>query len=202
MKTALKSCAYALCRVLALPAVLLYGLLIPLLGRKEAFAAMSQGMSLWPGIPGNYLRWGFYKWTLASLGKDAFICFGTLLSHPDTRIGEGAYIGPQGNLGLCEIGAHTLLGSGVHVISGFQQHDFSRVDEPIKHQGGHLHSITIGEDCWIGNLSVVGAPVGPHTVVGAGSAVIRELPAYAIAVGHPAKVIRDRRQSEDKTLDL
>jgi acetyltransferase-like isoleucine patch superfamily enzyme len=38
--------------------------------------------------------------------------------------------------------------------------------------------------------------VGEHTVVGAGSTVTRNLPAYAVAYGSPARVMRQRQAGE------
>ncbi len=55
--------------------------------------------------------------------------------------------------------------------------------------------VIIGEDCWIGTKTVItsGVTLGSGCVIGAGSVVTRDVPAGAIAVGVPAKVIRMRR---------
>src|SRR5690606_25701461 len=121
-----------------------YRMTAPVMGRQEAFAAVSQMMSLWPGLPGNYLRWGFFRWALPRMGTDATVAFGALLSHPDTEIGDGAYIGPQCNIGLCSVGAKTLLGSGVHVLSGFKQHGTGDLEAAIKDQPGRFERVVIG----------------------------------------------------------
>ena len=53
--------------------------------------------------------------------------------------------------------------------------------------------ITIGDNVWLGGGAIVlaGVTIGDHTVVGAGAVVTRDLPARVVAVGNPARVIRD-----------
>lgn len=52
--------------------------------------------------------------------------------------------------------------------------------------------ITVEDDVWLGGGAVVlpGVRVGAGTVVGAGAVVTRDLPAGAVAVGNPARVVR------------
>lgn len=54
--------------------------------------------------------------------------------------------------------------------------------------------IVIGQDCWIGARAIItsGITIGDGAVIGAGSVVTRDVPAGAIAVGVPAKVVRMR----------
>ncbi len=53
--------------------------------------------------------------------------------------------------------------------------------------------ITIGDNVWVGGGAIVLAnvTVGDHTVVGAGAVVTKDLPARVVAVGNPARVIRE-----------
>jgi maltose O-acetyltransferase len=52
--------------------------------------------------------------------------------------------------------------------------------------------IVIGDNVWLGGGVIVcpGATIGADTVVGAGSVVVRDLPAGVVAVGSPARVVR------------
>lgn len=175
-----------------LPLTCLFYLFSALFNADATLAGFSQLMSLVPGKLGVYLRSGFYRLTLTKCSPDAVVSFATLLSQSDTSIETGVYIGPQCNIGKCSIGENTLLGSGVHVMSGTNQHDFSNISTPIKDQGGHFEKITIGEDCWIGNCALIMANIGKGSIIGAGSVVTTDIPEYSIAVGNPAKVIKKR----------
>src|SRR5438477_9872705 len=148
MKRALKRLAYLLSILLVLPVWLLYVLESLVLGNERSFSDFSQLMSLFPGILGDYLRFGFYKLTLSQLGEDTCICFGVTMANPGIRIGRGVYIGPFCNLGLCTVEDDVLLATEVHVMSGFAQHGYETVDTPIREQKGRLLNIRIGADTW------------------------------------------------------
>jgi maltose O-acetyltransferase len=53
--------------------------------------------------------------------------------------------------------------------------------------------ITIGDKVWIGGGAIMlpGVAIGANTVVGAGAVVTRDLPANVVAVGNPARVVRE-----------
>jgi maltose O-acetyltransferase len=53
--------------------------------------------------------------------------------------------------------------------------------------------ITIGDNVWLGGGAIVlpGVTIGDNTVVGAGAVVTRDLPANVVAVGNPARIIRE-----------
>ena len=56
------------------------------------------------------------------------------------------------------------------------------------------HPITIGHDTWIGHGAVImpGVTIGNGAIIGSNAVVTHDVPAYAVAVGVPAKVIRSR----------
>ena len=53
--------------------------------------------------------------------------------------------------------------------------------------------VTIGNDVWIGgNVTVLpGVTIGDRAVIGAGSVVTEDIPADSVAVGAPAKVVKE-----------
>ena len=159
---------------------------------ERVFQECSQLISLFPGLMGSYLRGGFYFLTCPDVCRDVSVGFLTIFSHENTSIGSGVYIGAHCNIGMCFIGSNCLLGSGVHVLSGNRQHDFTSTAVPIKDQERVFRKISIGEDCWVGNNAVIMADVGKHCVVAAGSVVIEPVSDYSIVGGNPARHIRSR----------
>ena len=192
MKNVFKQVLFLLCAVIIFPVTLLYLILSALFSRDSVLSGFSQFLSLMPGKIGVYMRGGFYRFAFTHCSPNAVISFMVLFSQADTEIAEGVYLGPQCNIGRCRIGKNTLLGSGVHVMSGKGQHSFEELDIPIKDQGGHFEKISIGQSSWIGNGAMIMANIGEGCVIGAGSVVISDLPDFAIAAGNPAKVIKIR----------
>lgn len=88
------------------------------------------------------------------------------------------------------IGPGTLLAAYCYVMSGGSYELGS--DIPFALQDGFAKGPTvIGAGCWLGTKAVVvdGVSIGDETVVGAGAVVTRDLPARAVAVGIPAKLV-------------
>jgi acetyltransferase-like isoleucine patch superfamily enzyme len=192
MKRSLKRLAAAIATVMIFPVYLAYLLGGLVIGPEEAFEGTGQALSLLPGRTGAYLRRAFFRLTLADCAPDVLVCFGALVTQRDTRLGRGVRVGEFCCLGHVDLGDDVLLASHVSITSGGQQHGIDRLDIPIRFQPGTASRVTIGEDSWIGERSVVMANVGKHCVIGAGSVVVREVPDYAIAAGVPARVIRLR----------
>lgn len=180
--------------IVASPLAGLYWLLASLAPtrRETTFQAFGQFVSLWPGLPGDFLRRAFYRLTLAECAADCSIQFGTLIVVPDVHVGHGVYIGVYGNIAHCRIGDDTLLGSNVTVLSGNRQHHIDRVDIPIRHQGGTHRTVSIGRDVWIGNGAIILHDVGDHAVVAAGAVVTKPVEPWAIVGGNPARVLGHR----------
>jgi acetyltransferase-like isoleucine patch superfamily enzyme len=77
-------------------------------------------------------------------------------------------------------------------------HEYRDPDVVIRKQGfaPSRGGIVVEDDVWIGANCVLldGARIGRGAVVGAGSVVRGELPAYSISAGNPAKVVKWRRK--------
>lgn len=192
LKQTAKYTLHLIALMVVLPLYLMYAVLRLFTSSDALFSSFSQFLSLLPGMLGSYLRVAFFRLTMQQCQVELFIGFGTLFSQQQTELFEGIYIGPQCNIGKCRIERNTLLGSGVHIMSGKGQHNFSDLETPIREQGGHFESITIGEDSWIGNGSLIMANIGKKCIVGAGSVVINDVPDYSIVAGNPAKIIKSR----------
>lgn len=109
----------------------------------------------------------------------------------DVAIGKNSFIGLSNVIiGPVEIGNNVILAQHV-VISGLN-HGYEDVNVPIKEQPCTFQKITIGDDSWIGaNVTITsGVIIGKHVVVAGGSVVTKSLPDYCVAVGNPARIIK------------
>jgi virginiamycin A acetyltransferase len=178
--------------VLYLPLHLCYHLLGLCCGLDRMFMDYSQALSILPGYLGCKVRGVFYHLTLAECPRDLFVEMGTFFVSRDCRLGRNVYIGSRCIVSYAQIGDDVLIGSNVNILSGKQQHIISDVTTPIRLQGGVRTLITIGEDCWLGNCSVIMANVGSKSVIASGAVVIKDVDAYSIMGGNPAKLIKKR----------
>jgi acetyltransferase-like isoleucine patch superfamily enzyme len=193
MREAAKRLARGLALVAVFPSFVSFALRSRLIGRDHALEGSTQALALIPGLTGQYLRRAFLSKTIAFCAPDCVVGFGAVFSRVGARIEARAYVGPRCHIGLATIGADALLAAGVHVPSGMATHGTAALDVPMREQPGQLAMVHIGEGAWIASAAVVMADVGPHAIVGAGAVVTRPIPSFAIAVGVPARVIRDRR---------
>jgi acetyltransferase-like isoleucine patch superfamily enzyme len=88
------------------------------------------------------------------------------------------------------IGADALLGSRIVIYDS----DFHELD-PRRRRGGTpaMGRVELGENVFIGDRVMIlkGVTIGAHSVVGAGSVVTGSIPSGVIAVGNPARVVRE-----------
>lgn len=110
-------------------------------------------------------------------------------------IGNATYIGPyttMGGPGNITIGENCMIAS--HGAICANNHVFEDPYTPIEQQGVIRRGIVIENDCWLGaGVKVLdGVRIGKGSVVGAGAVVTKSLPAYSIAVGVPARCVRNR----------
>ncbi|WP_129674403.1 DapH/DapD/GlmU-related protein [Candidatus Chloroploca sp. Khr17] len=105
-------------------------------------------------------------------------------------IGESCILRGQGGI---HIGDDVYLGTLVQVLA--VNHVINDTTRPISHQGITAQGITIETGAWIGSGAIVldGVRVGRNSVVGAGAVVTKDVPDYSVAVGNPARVVRDLR---------
>ena len=111
------------------------------------------------------------------------------------RIGDKVVLGKDNVVNTyldVEIGASTLIADWVY-ITDFD-HRYADVTVPIKDQGIVKSPVRIGPDCWIATKVTVlrGTRVGRGCVLGAHAVVKGDVPDGSIAVGAPARVVRNR----------
>lgn len=117
------------------------------------------------------------------------------------ELGEGVRIGSHVGFaqnafiavrGPVEIGDDCIFGPNVAIHS--ENHVFSDPATPIRLQGATREGVRIGRDCWVGEGAVIldGVEIGDGCVVAAGAVVTRDVPAYSVVGGVPAKVLKKR----------
>lgn len=89
----------------------------------------------------------------------------------------------------CEIGSDCIFAKGVRIRTSDQHSIFDSGGTRIN----HAKDVLIGNHVWLGASVIVmkGVTIADGSVVGMDSMVTRDIPAYSIAVGKPAKVIKD-----------
>lgn len=115
------------------------------------------------------------------------------LTNPVVRIGDRCLIGRgSGIVGHLSIDIGDDVWTGHHVYITDQSHGYEDVSRPISVQSQPEKPVSIGSGSWLGHGVVVlpGAKIGRNVAVGANSVVTGELPDFCVAVGAPAKVIR------------
>ena len=111
------------------------------------------------------------------VGARTFANFGLVaLDVAEIVIGEDVQIGPN-----------VQLLTPIHPLEAGPRRDKWEAAKPI----------TIGDNVWLGGGVVVcpGVTIGADTVVGAGAVVTKDLPAGVLALGNPARVVRELDRS-------
>jgi virginiamycin A acetyltransferase len=190
MRKFIKTCVNGVFLILAFPLAALSGF-----GRvKPIYTFFAHSCATMPGGIGDFLRGAYYHMTLRAFDLSSRISFGSFFAHPEAHIGSRVYVGSYCILGKVTIGDRTMLSSAVQVLSGQHQHERGATSAAF--DGGQFVQVTIGSDSWIGAGSVVMADVGSRTTIGAASVVTRPVPDDCVAVGSPARVIRDARAAD------
>jgi maltose O-acetyltransferase len=122
------------------------------------------------------------------------------LKYPENiHLGDNVVIGTNVSLG-----AHSPIHLGDRVrlsrdvILETAGLDFDGRKAPYAHTS---KPIEIGDDVWIGSRALVlgGVRIGTHAIVAAGSIVTKDVPAYAVVAGVPARVVKMQSTASDET---
>lgn len=141
--------------------------------------------------------------------------------HPTAKVESGSsvfyssmdrysFCGYDCDIFYAEIGRFTSIAN--HVVIGGAKHPMKWVGmSPVFYQGRdsvrkkfseyplEKSAITlIGNDVWIGRSAIIisGVSIGDGAVVGAGSVVTKDVPAYGVVAGNPAKLLRYRFEED------
>lgn len=166
--------------------------------RGRAFASFGdRSIIMWPPTTifnENYISIGSHTMIGPHVALSAGMVPGQeCISSPVVRIGDRCLIGRgSGIVGhFCiEIGDDVWTGHNVYITD--QNHGYEDVSKPISQQSQPERPVRIGDGSWLGYGTVVlpGVTIGKHVAVGANSVVTHDLPDFCVAVGSPARVIR------------
>jgi len=121
------------------------------------------------GLIGASARVGPFARLRPGAQLDDEVHIGNFVEVKESRLGHGAKANHLAYIGDAQVGARSNIGAGTIVAN---------------YDGANKHQTRIGEDVHIGSNSVLVAPivVGDGATVGAGSTVVREVPAGGLTV--------------------
>lgn len=105
----------------------------------------------------------------------------------NVSIHQMCYLSAAGGL---SIGNDVSIAHGTSILSS--EHSYEDPFAAIRDARGYSAEVTISNDVWIGAgvRILAGVSIGEHCVVGAGAVVVRSVPAWSVAAGVPARVIK------------
>jgi acetyltransferase-like isoleucine patch superfamily enzyme len=152
---------------------------------------------------------------VVELAEDVYVAESAAVYCDELRMGERSYIAAHAYVtGHVVVGVDSTInpfsavrgrvtiGDGVRIGAHTSLLAFNHgtaPGKPIFQQPHTSLGITIGDDVWIGsNVTVLdGVTIGPHSIIGAGAVVTKDVPANTIAAGNPARVLRSRAPEAD-----
>ena len=97
------------------------------------------------------------------------------------------------NKGNIQIGNDVIIGP--NVVLRASNHIYNDISKSIRYQSHDGGKINIEDDVWIGSNVIIlpNINIGKGSIIGAGSVVTKNIPEYSVAVGVPARVIKNRK---------
>lgn len=145
------------------------------------------------------------------LGNDVHFGYGVVLSAWTMKVGDQSRCGKITIGDTCYFGEYNHITSANHIAIGHhlltgrwvtitdnghgdtspEQLRLSPIERPIVSKG----AVTIGNNVWIGDKATIlpGVTIGDGAVIAANTVVTKDVPAYSVAAGNPARIIKTNR---------
>lgn len=140
----------------------------------------------------------FPRYRFLNVGHDFYMGSGCLIRPNSVSIGNYVYIGNRCHLASkVVLGNWVMLASQVSIVGG--DHEYKNVGTPSIWAGrSENRPVIIEDDVWVGHGATImhGVRVGEGAIIAAGALVTRDVSAYSIVGGVPARKIKDRFNSD------
>ena len=146
---------------------------------------------------GEYIEFGDNFYARSGLRLEAWDRYLENRYFPNIKIGNNVSLGENCHIGAInsiEIGDNVMMGSKIYITD--HQHGKTDYEElqkvPIERELYSKSGVKIGDNVWIGDGAVImpGITVGENSVIGANAVVTKDVPAFSVVGGVPAKVIK------------
>lgn len=140
------------------------------------------------------------QWRVARVKRQCAAYTGKISVGGPTRLTRNTYLGNNVNFNGLVVsgGGKVTIGDNFHsgpdCLFICQNHNFDSGTSIPYDQTYIYKDIEIGDNVWLGSRVIVlgGVKIGEGAIIQAGSCVVNDIPAYAIAGGHPARVFSQR----------
>jgi len=146
-----------------------------------------------------------FKYKFKTTGKDFYIGRYLFIRPNTVSVGNGVYIGSLTYLSAkyIFIDDYSMLAPNVAIVGG--DHNFETIGVPTILNGRgdeDEKEVIIEKDVWVGCGAIImhGVKLGEGSIIGAGSVVTKDIEAYTIVAGNPAKFIKYRFNSKEECL--
>lgn len=168
---------------------------VPAIAARQLFNIWLNGIVA-SGLVPDHLRWTLLRASGLRVDRaviDAHVFIGSrkIVIGRGSSINRGVFLDGSAEVVLGErvsIGMNAVVVTGTHELGGPENRAGALASEPV----------FIGDGAWIGANSVVlpGVTIGRGAVVGSGSVVMKDVPANALVMGNPARLVR-RLEDDD-----
>lgn len=136
-----------------------------------------------------------------SIGSQCWLLAHRQDVNPELYIDKNTTIGRFSHIVAIKriiIEENVLIADKVYISDNI--HEYEEINTPIKNQSIKFKKeVIIGKNSWIGeNVSIIGASIGRHCIVGSNSVVTKDIMNFSVVAGVPARYIKRYDEKSNK----